>query len=225
MTEYQCVVCGAICYGRRKRRTCGKVCAKTAIQSGTIRGGAASAERAKSARNSPRFESDVCHVPLTQGAFTKIDARDAERVLGRSWYLFYNPINRKKYAVREERGVRVTLHRWILNADETKDVDHKNGDGLDNRRENLREATAAQNARNAKKRPSAASKFKGVNRDTSRTDRIWRARIRVDCKLIHLGRFSTEEEAARAYDEAARRLHGEFACVNFPIGGEQSAHR
>lgn len=222
--RYPCVVCGKPCRFKRRRRTCSDTCAQIAIRDGRLAGATVNAEQAKARRAPPYIESNVLFVSLTQGAYTKVDIRDASRVLRYRWYLFNNPVNRKKYAVREERGKRVTLHRWLLNAHPSEDVDHFNGDGLDNRRENLRKATATQNARNARKRKHGTSKYKGVCKDLSRGGRLtWRARIRVDLKLIHLGRFTVEEEAALAYDEAARRLHGEFACVNFPIGDEGSA--
>lgn len=224
MAVYQCGVCGATCSGPRKRKTCGEKCAQVAVRKGQLSGGAAGAAKAKAGRADPYIESGVYFVPLTQGAYTKIDIQDAEKVMRLHWYLFRDPRTGRMYAVREENGVSVRLHRWLLNADETKDVDHENGDGLDNRRKNLREATKEQNARNARKRVAGTSKYKGVTRDTGqRTGLIWRARIRVDGKLIHLGRFDTEEHAAQAYDEAARRLHVEFACVNFPVSGEQPA--
>jgi len=195
---------------------------QTAVRRGQLAGGAIGAARAKVNRAVPYVETDVFFVPLTQGAFTKIDVRDATEVMRKSWYLYREPKTGRRYAVREERGVSVRLHRWLLNAAASEDVDHVNGDGLDNRRENLRKATAAQNTYNARKRSLGTSKYKGVNIDEGR--RPWRARIRVDLKLIHLGRFATEEEAARAYDKAARRHFGKFACVNFPAAGEQSAH-
>lgn len=222
MVAYQCSICGKACSGRR-RRTCGlTACIRAAVSKGQLAGGALSATRAKKIRAMPYVEAEVYFVPLTQGAFTKIDVRDAPTVMQKCWYLYREPRTGRKYAVREELGKTVRLHRWLLNADHSDDVDHANGDGLDNRRENLRRATSAQNARNAHKRAQCTSQYKGVNWDAN--GRLsWRARIRVDRKLIHIGRFATEEEAARAYDEAARRLHGEFARVNFPVDEERPA--
>lgn len=98
------------------------------------------------------------------------------------------------------------------------EVDHANGDGLDCRRSNLRVASHAENVRNARSR-KGTSKFKGV----SFSKGGWRAALRVNYKTVHLGRFETEEEAAVAHDEAARRLHGAFARLNFPRDGERSA--
>jgi hypothetical protein len=101
------------------------------------------------------------------------------------------------------------------------EVDHKNCNGLDNRRENLRKATTAENMRNSMKRGHSSSRFKGVSL-VQRT-KEWDVSIRMNYESIRIGRFTSEEEAARAYDEAARRLHGEFARVNFPRDGERSA--
>lgn len=223
MVAYQCSVCGKTCAGRR-RRTCGSTkCVQAAKRKGQLAGGANSAAKGKARRASSYVEGDVFFVPLTQGAFTKIDIRDADRVIQKIWYLYREPRTGRKYAVREEFGVQVKLHRWLADAGASEDVDHVNGNGLDNRRENLRMATQAQNSRNARKRSPGTSRYKGVNKDATSSP-PWRARIRVNYRLICLGRFSTEEEAARAYDEAARRHFGEFACVNFPVGNEQSAH-
>lgn len=99
-------------------------------------------------------------------------------------------------------------------------VDHINGDTLDNRRENLRYVTPAQNMMNSAKSrtPSATAPYKGVQKlDPERyAPPIWRSAITVDKKLVVLGRFYTPEEAARTYDEAAKRFFGQFARVNFP---------
>lgn len=222
--RYPCAVCGEPCRFKRRRNTCSKTCAQIRIREGQLSGGAASAERAMDARGSSYIRNKTLFVPLTQGAYTKIDIRDAARVMRKRWYLFRDPKTGRKYAVREEHGVSIRLHRYLLNAPPSKDVDHVNGDGLDNRRRNLRKATAAQNARNARKRKNSTSRYKGVCADIS-SGSPWRARIRVDGRLIHLGRFKIEKQAARAYDDAARRLHGEFARINFPARDERSALR
>lgn len=105
------------------------------------------------------------------------------------------------------------ISRVITNAPIGFDVDHKNGDGLDNRKINLRVATRTENARNsAKPKRFVTSKFKGVAKERGR----WRARIYDGKKRQHLGLFKIAKEAAVAYDAAARKLFGLFARTNFP---------
>ena len=93
-------------------------------------------------------------------------------------------------------------------------VDHINHDGMDNRRANLRAATHAQNTYHRKKRSGATkSKYKGIH--WRKENKKWVARIMFEGKRIHLGSFHTEIEAAKAYDRAAKKYHGEFASLNF----------
>jgi hypothetical protein len=109
----------------------------------------------------------------------------------------------------------VFLHREILDAPKGLLVDHKNGDPLDNRRANLRFATAAQNMHNRRKiRTKTASIYVGVyfNKQIDK----WGARIRYQGKRIYLGSFKNESDAGRAYDAAAKKCFGEFARLNFP---------
>jgi hypothetical protein len=120
--------------------------------------------------------------------------------------------------IRKEDGRKSTMRMHVLIMGQPG-IDHRNHDTLDNRRSNLRIATPGESARNKRKQPTAAFRFKGV---TPRYHK-WHAKIMVDRKVIHLGSFSTEEEAALAYDAAARELHGEFACLNFPEACEHGA--
>ena len=90
-------------------------------------------------------------------------------------------------------------------------IDHANGDGLDNRRENLRPAGQSLNMANIRPQAAKSSRFKGVRHHQGR----WDARIRIG-RPIYLGLFDDEEAAARAYDAAARAAWGEFARLNFP---------
>jgi len=99
-------------------------------------------------------------------------------------------------------------------------VDHINGIKTDNRIENLRLATHKENHRNRKSHKGSSSKYKGVT--WSKRDSKWCSYIYYD-KMKHLGSYTSEEEAARTYDKAARELYGEFACLNFPEGHEQGA--
>lgn len=97
------------------------------------------------------------------------------------------------------------------------DAEHKNMNRADNKWDNLREASRSQNMGNGKARITNKSGFKGVWWDSAR--RKWGAGITVAYKKLALGRFSSSIEAARAYDEAALKHFGEFARLNFPIGG------
>ncbi len=108
------------------------------------------------------------------------------------------------------------LHRIIarrMGFDPAASIDHANGHKLDNRRANLRTATCAQNTWNRGLRRDNVSGFKGVS--WYRRDSLWEAFITSGGEREFLGRFDSAEAAARAYDDAARKMHGEFACLNF----------
>ena len=111
----------------------------------------------------------------------------------------------------------IQMHRLLLGLKpgDSRESDHKDGNGLNNRRNNLRIATRAQNQHN--QRPQkGTSRFKGVcwHRDAAK----WQAQIQIERRKIHLGYFDSEIEATRAYDAAARNHFGEFARLNFRIG-------
>ena len=105
------------------------------------------------------------------------------------------------------------MHRLILDAPEGALVDHQNRNGWDNRRCNIRLASAAGNCHNRWSGKSNTSGFKGVSRHSR--DGIWKAQIQVNGKKIYLGLYSAPEAAARAYDEAAQKYYGDFAWLNF----------
>jgi hypothetical protein len=150
----------------------------------------------------------------------RIDKDDWPVYWGKAWTAVKpsrNGIESNTYYVSRKttKGNTLLLHREIMEAGKLDEVDHKNGDGLDNRRENLRLCTRGQNACNARKTNRArSSRFKGVSWD--RANRKWAAQICKDYQNRLIGRFDDEEEAARAYDEQAKILHGEFARLNFP---------
>jgi hypothetical protein len=109
---------------------------------------------------------------------------------------------------------RVPMHRQLLGAPEAFLVDHRNGDGLDNQKQNLRLCRDEQNCWNRVGHPNASSRFKGVG--LHKATGKWAAYIRVGGKQLHIGLFDDEEAAASAYDRIAREHHGEFARLNFP---------
>lgn len=113
------------------------------------------------------------------------------------------------------RQCRIHMHRLILGLDsrDTRLCDHKNGNGLDNRRANLRIATTSQNLANRGKTRRNTSGYKGVM--WFKRKRKWYARIRVSGKSVHLGYFDDPIDAAKAYDDAALKHFGEFAKTNF----------
>lgn len=149
-------------------------------------------------------------VPLTQGHFALIDECDAEAVAALTWGTHFSR-GGKLYARRGSSGnALLSLHRFIWSLSgggDTPEVDHRDGDGLNCRRENLRAATHEQNTRNARVRKDNASGLKGVRLEGSR----WLARISIDGQLTQIGRFDSAAEAHAAYFARAVELRGEFA--------------
>lgn len=150
----------------------------------------------------------VKHIPLTQGLVALVVDDDYEELSRHKWCAHRN--GRTTYAKTRVGSKNIKMHRFLF--PEWRAIDHRDGDGLNNQRVNLREATPQQNSRNMRKRPGGASQYTGViwDRQTSK----WRARIRNDGKLKHLGSFDNEADAARAYDRAAIERDPEFHRLN-----------
>ena len=108
----------------------------------------------------------------------------------------------------------ILMHRLILDAQPKDKCDHKDGNGLNNLRENLRLCTHAENMRNRKNQKNNSSGFKGVSWDRGLCK--WRVQLKLNGKNKQYGVFFCLIKAAKAYDEAAKKYHGEFARVNFP---------
>lgn len=156
---------------------------------------------------------DAQWLPLGDGKWTLVDPDIAERF--RSVKLHHN-VGYAYFSVRRDKWdyASVPLHREIMGVADVPvseiEVDHANGNRADNRRANLRLCSRAENSRNMPAR--SVSGFKGVTKNKHR----WYALIQVDGVTHRLGSFTDPVIAARAYDEAAKRLHGEFAKLNFP---------
>jgi hypothetical protein len=150
-------------------------------------------------------------IDLGDGRFTVIDQGDAKLLAAHRWS--YSGGYAKGYDVG--RGQYVGLHRVLIGDRPGMVVDHINGDRLDNRRANLRHVSLSANRCNSVP-IGGTSRFKGVSYYPSR--RKWRATICLNRKVAFLGFFDSEEAAARAYDQRARLLHGEFAKTNEDMG-------
>lgn len=142
-----------------------------------------------------------------------VDDEDFYRLSLFKWWPHSTPTNITIYARRTDaNGKHFSMHKMITGFDLT---DHKNHNGLDNRRENLRFATGSQNQANkGKQKGFYSSRFKGVSWHNA--NKKWRARITRNGTMFELGHFLFEEDAAHAYDTAAKELFGEFSRINFP---------
>lgn len=154
-------------------------------------------------------------VPLTKGYVAVIDGEDASRVAKMNWYADVR--SHTVYAVGTVRGkgVKISLHRFIMNS--TKEVDHRDRNGLNNRRGNLRlcSSHAENNANMRVRKHCSGTPYKGIEHQTKNS---WAARTKVDGRQVHIGNFPTAEQAARTYDQFMFGRFGEFALLNFPWG-------
>jgi hypothetical protein len=146
-------------------------------------------------------------IALTKNLKALVDDEDFDALNKHNWYSLNS-----KYAYRETRkkGVRtsIPMHKEVLPGAYL--IDHIDGNGLNNQKSNLREASFCQNSRNTSIHKDNKSGYKGVYR----TRKKWAAKICVNYKKLYLGVFGTKEEAARAYNEAALKYSGEFAKLN-----------
>lgn len=160
----------------------------------------------------PRMiQPEVSILALSRGKSTIVDTQDLPLLVGYSWYAHLCNRSGRWYAAasircRSGNGI-LFMHRLILDYPSNL-IDHRDGDGLNNCRSNLREATRAQNGQNRGPQRNNSSGYKGVSWYKRR--QLWQAQITASGVRKHLGFFSDIEEAAAAYAVAAKSLHGEF---------------
>lgn len=146
-------------------------------------------------------------IELGHGLKSLIDEEDMIEVAKYKWCAFGT--ERHRYAQGRVNGKTISLHRFLMKVSDSKVlVDHINGNGLDNRKSNMRLTNKAGNARNISK----PHKYKGIW--FHKKNKNWCADIKVNYKKIGLGSFKDEKDAAHAYNEAALKYFGEFANLN-----------
>lgn len=143
-------------------------------------------------------------IKLSNGMSCLVDDLDFDSLNVHTW----NFLKSGGYARRASGGKDILMHRVILNAPQDKDVDHINGNGLDNRRSNIRICSTSENMRNRKTHKNNKCGVKGVR--FHKKVQKWDARIQVNKKPIHLGYFDTVKDASDAYNQASKKFHGEF---------------
>lgn len=164
-------------------------------------------------------------IPLTQGKFAIVDEDDYEKIMQYKWQWQLSTRGRFGYARRKQhvsyiggkqKTKSIFLHKFIMKAEVGQIVDHINRNSLDNRKQNLRFCTISENARNKSKMIGAMSIYRGVYKDINRAK--WKANIRLNGKLHHIGSYLKEEDAAIAYNEMAKKYFGESALLNIISG-------
>lgn len=157
-------------------------------------------------------------IPLTQGQFAMVPDDNFDELNKHKWCAQWVARTQTFYAIRNgprikgEPRKRIYMHRVILNAPEGTFVDHVDHNGLHNVPPNIRIDSFKKNNQNRRIQKNNTSGFKGVH--WVKSDRVWRVVIYCDKKMIRIGRFHYILDAARAYNEAALKYHGEFARLN-----------
>lgn len=148
-------------------------------------------------------------VILACGDKALVDDEDYERLSVHIWFKYVSGYN--VYALRRHSGKRELMHQFILGSPGGV-IDHKDRNGLNNQKSNLRKCTHAENMRNRKMRQDSKNKYKGI--EYIKKDNRWRAQIFVDGNRFRGPRFKTQEEAGADYNRLAILHHGEFAHLN-----------
>ena len=153
-------------------------------------------------------------IPLTQEKYALIDDEDYPIVSLFKWYAGKdsNTFYASTSITLNGKETKMRMHRLILNAKKGEETDHRDANGLNNQKFNLRKCTRSQNSMNVKKRQGKSSQYKGVS--WHKRNRVWVAYIRLNWKLFYLGCFKNEKEAANAYNSKAKELFGNFARLN-----------
>ena len=164
-------------------------------------------------------------IPLSNNrGFTLVDDKDFEMLSKHKWHILQQ--KHTSYAIthikRNGKQTTLRMHRLVMGEPQGMQVDHIDGDGLNNQRFNLRACTNKQNSMNQRS-TYGSSRYKGVS--WNKANSKWQAHIQKDGKLRRLGYYGSETEAAKAYDEGARKHFGEFAYLNFPKKGEQGCRK
>jgi hypothetical protein len=164
-------------------------------------------------------------IPLTQGYFAKVSDEDFEFLSQWKWCVHIDKTRSKTFYAKRKiwvngKSVDIRMHRVIMGAAKGFEVDHRDRDGLNNQRENLRIATKSQNQWNQRPYKIGSSKYKGVMKDKRIKKKPWIAKITVNNVQIILGSYKEEIEAAKAYDYASFMYHGEFGYRNFHTASE-----
>lgn len=152
-------------------------------------------------------------IQLTQGKFAQVSDHRFEYLSQWKWQAHKVKGYDKWYVTRTEDRKEIRMHRFIMNAPQDMDVDHKDNNGLNNQDENLRICTESQNLANQGKQKHNTSGYKGVA--WHKGNKMWQANITVNMKQISLGYSKDPIEAAKIYDNAAKKYYGEFARLNF----------
>jgi len=159
----------------------------------------------------------IMEIPLSQGLVALVDSQDYKELSKYKWSAEKH--GRRFYAGRSElnaitkKKTKIIMHRFIMNTPKGMETDHINGNGLDNRRSNLRICTRQQNSHNVSKYETNTSGFKGVD-FLPHLRRKWRARIMAEGKNKHLGLYETKELAYEAYCKACIKYYGEFSRLD-----------